>query len=732
MRKGSALIGVLAFALPITIVIASLARWQITETRINHKHVLRQESKNAVDALIEYGFAELQHRFEQQASFATNELAQDKNPLTLPSSHTAFYQNTSIDINSLEIRGGTVPPGTWKYVAKDDLAYDPLIRGQWVYLRDIKVYAKATASQGNTAVSSFLEHTIQVTDAPLFSHAVFYNHDIEFFPYPNMFMNGPVHANGNMYLRPSNKLEFSGPVTLTGDFLLRKKEINNNGHYKEYTGNKVKINNKVAKVDGVMLDSRHTDWRDESLNHFNEGILDRAHDVPTLNPVGIEDYVPDDPTTAANELINSGYALIEPVLPAFFSDGSPNPDFKGAAVRAEKFAYKAGLILRVEYNTAWNPSDPVNQQFVMNAYKYTRSSVSDPLSEPTLDIFGNPSLVSITLPSGIVGNATSTGDAVEVGGDRYPELYNDSGTGAVDGGLYDPRENKGYSLFTLDIAQLRTELHNNNISSFDNNYDWNGIVYVEFPTSNAPDGSGVYAKGNSGGRADNIVVVDPVYQDFALQVINADEVPNPTGAVEEGFTLASNAPVFTVGHINADGALTADSNFAKDSSDEVPVLIAGDAVTPLSPNWPNTRHNSNNDRDSREARDLEISAALISGTNATDSTDNQTESGGVQNYIRKFETWKYSGDANFPFTGPKTTYTVAYRGSIVSIFEPEVKKAEWRSGYARPPIRNFGYSDIFSQERRYPPGTPNVRLFIRGNYNALNENDYNTAVAALP
>ncbi len=65
---------------------------------------------------------------------------------------------------------------------------------------------------------------------------------------------------------------------------------------------------------------------------------------------------------------------------------------------------------------------------------------------------------------------------------------------------------------------------------------------------------------------------------------------DPTNAfLPEGLTVATNAPVYTVGHYNADGTLLADrSDMTTPEANEVPAAIIADAISVLSSKWDTT------------------------------------------------------------------------------------------------------------------------------------------------
>lgn len=371
------------------------------------------------------------------------------------------------------------------------------------------------------------------------------------------------------------------------------------------------------------------------------------------------------------------------------------------------------------------------------------------------------------------------------------------------GGVYDERQDEAVSLYYLDIAALKDALDNRTDEwgeDFDPSTNWNGILYVEFPTDDsAPE------------RDDNIVPA--AHSNLGLAVINGEKanIPSfdnpeddPDNAYDDkvGFTLATNAPMYVIGDYNADGVIEDDSSTSAEDG-EVPALLAADTVTFLSEGWGasgdyfsqysdidltslnlgdkggmdladyydmmykddgtlehETLYNNSGSMDvvdgvrgNRNAGDsrsrwrdpdderievankvvdgsetLEVSAAVIAGVppspeggldadgNATDET-----SGGVHNFFRFLEDWE------------SNSVTIAYRGSILSLFEPEVHTAlapgaaeQWE--VFRPGNRIYGYNELFQQT--VPPGTPTGRTFRARSLRPVSASEFQTKYAS--
>ena len=726
-KKGAALMPVLIIGTGLLTVLTSSLQRGVTEKNINHRHHLRHEAKNAAESVCEYGFAELVRRFEVQTSFPIDELNEANNPLSIPQTFDNFFDATLVDTEASELQGGQVPPGHWEYIDPNDPAneFDPL-KGRRVFVREVEVFAeaKAKSDKQQAHATAYTMQKLQVRDAPLFGHAIFYNMDLELHPGPIMNVYGPVHANHDAYLQAANEITFHEGVASSSEVVHGSKKTGSHTqqgevYIKDGGGVSQDMYNGTGdkNVDSSWLDHRDADWRSKASQRWDGNLQDVDHGVPYLNPLGIEEYVPDDPFTPENELRNYAYAVIEPLLP------TGHPDRKDDAYRDEKYAFKAGLLLRVSEN-AGAPTG-----FEIKAYKYQRENASDPNSLPVIDVMtGNPVEIEVVLPPGLIGDSDAVFTNIETSG--QPEVYSEDGAAQVDGGMFDHREDVRHHMVSIDVGMLRKyvdDTHPDNIGNpaaqlksdyWSNDYDptknWNGVVYIEFPPET-----------NSGGRADKIVRAksyvdsgDGLKRVLALQTIDAEELPSPTYLAEKGLSIATNAPLYMVGNFNADGVAHTNDATAPEAG-EPPASVAADSVTILSNNWDNNRKYSNqNSKNNRVANYTEVSAAILTGLKPTIPDDPGTGtpsswiSGGAHNFPRFLEKW--------------SNKELTIRGSLVALFESEVHELAMPtnfSHYYSPPKRDWGFHDDF-KAGNYPPGSPNARTFRRVQFRDLTAEEY--------
>ncbi|WP_162027157.1 MULTISPECIES: hypothetical protein [unclassified Lentimonas] len=737
---------VLLLATAVAMIAFSLLSTTSNSARITERHVARLQAESTAEALLEYGVAQLADQLEMKTSFTDDELQPGNSPLVIPDSAAAFFADTNIDISSLELRAGVLPSGDWEYISPVDLLYEyDELAGKIVFARAVELYSKATvAANGGGDVTVYLNETFVVRDAPLFTNAIFYNSDLEFNPGYDTDVVGPVHTNGNLEVGANSgyDLVFKGKVTSAQEIF---RNDNSGDVYFPSSFDPLTLAKMIQG--GSALDSDSSDWLEDSTDRWNGFVQDVSMGVKPQSVVAFNEYTPDDPNTAENERDNSAYALIEPLLP------SGHADRKNESVRNQKMAYKAGLVIKLE------PGG------VLKGYAPVRSNSSNALSPVVLDSNGDVTYTEVTLPADLIGDPDSSFTSIE---NNRPEYYNNDvvtttetytyttgkgknketvtgtrevTTDSVIGGLYDHRENRGVDTVALDMERLKhyIDSKDNSGTGFDGTFDvesqWNGVVYVEFPTSLSTT-DGVYDYGTATNDYHIVPAVDSEADtiEMALMLIDAKEVPEPTNVAEPGFTLATNAPTYLVGSYNADGSPHTSDSTEPDDSSEQPAAILADSITLLSDDWPSNRANSNVDGRSNIESDrpassyIEIAAALVTGTpNALPSgasyptTDaSRPNSLGVINLPRFLEYWGSSR-------------TVTIRGSLVSLFESEVRPDGAPSNfndYYVPPTRDWGYNTLFS-EGRFPPGTPVIRNFRRINFSNITKSEYDAAIQSL-
>lgn len=364
-RRGGAIMTTVILMAAVSMLVAYVLRFTVSEAKLSEQAILRIQSDNAAEAMVDYGLADLAARFSMEVSFANNEFAPEKSPLVIRDELRSAFSGTPVDLDSLALVGGEVTTLEQFYVDPLDPAnrFDPL-KGKWIFARYVSFYGRATAIHPALGpVTSYARLTTQLRDAPLFAHAVFYNMDLEFHPGARMTVDGPVHANGTIWLVTTNDLKFEGVMTATKDIRVgmmpKGHQLNWSGLESGQQGRNVWFRNRedewqsLFRGDNAPLNRMegyytslsedfapydYEDWREYATNEFAGNLQSSAHGVPTATPSGILPYVPNE--DGSSELENHAYALIEPNLPI------ASPYHKGEG-EEEKYARKAGLIIRV-------------------------------------------------------------------------------------------------------------------------------------------------------------------------------------------------------------------------------------------------------------------------------------------------------------------------------------------------------------------------------------------------
>lgn len=796
--KGGALLTVLLITTVMSIIIGSLVKLGVEESRVNSRHFLFLNARNAAESAVEYGVAQLADRWRTQVSFPTDDLAPDNRPLELRKEFIDFFEPSGI--SNLSVDGGVVELGRF-YINPDDPAnqFDTQ-KGKMVLARSVAIYGQATVTDPRLgAMTAYARQTLQLRDAPLFSHAAFYNMDLEFHPGPVMTMNGPVHANGDIWIQAINTLTFTDSLTATGNmrygYMLNDGESNqvtqtgnvriNNGRGGTTTpyrgsGSKSSVSSywDAFSATAAIQSAGYNNWRELASNRWGGNVQDSAHAVPNLNPIGFQNYVRDNPDTAAvDDPLNYGYAIIEPNQPAEDLDdaGFKNPVHKGVA-ETEKFAHKAGLIIRVHYSTdgttqldgsalpahavrlrsrpdqdnpfttatAHPASGKVPSDYDTNYYvSFAKIDRDDPFDMSTADYNvkslkqrdadgdvivdddGDPITtdvfevveIPINVSMGTIGGINFTREFEEM---FAAYEYEENSSGTPTSSFYDPRRQKGVDIVEINLWQLRRSIDSYNtdqFSGFEAHQEYNGVIYVEFPND---DGATV--------RDDNIV---RSIDDVGLLITSATTIPDPNSSTawphsgnplndvrDSGLTLVTNNAMYIKGHFNADGSSATGSNTMPDGTGawnpNPPAALGADAIMPLSNNWEfgDSKQSLNN----RVATFTEFNAAMIQGLRPTGKNGSNDISGGNHNFPRFLEKWN--------------SIEFRYRGSMVALFESEIATEGTDTAFYGPPIRNWGFYNEF-RLGNFPPGTPNMRTFRKIDFQFLTADQYNAEMATL-
>lgn len=233
--------------------------------------------------------------------------------------------------------------------------------------------------------------------------------------------------------------------------------------------------------------------------------------------------------------------------------------------------------------------------------------------------------------------------------------------------FFNKRESKTIKATEIDIGHLKRWSETNNTLRAALGRDIRSIYVADKRTQSAGTESGV-------------------------RLVNGQTLPSL------GLTVATPNPLYVKGHYNAPAADLGTANTAHTR----PASLVADAVTLLSGNW--NDGNSDGSLNSRIASDTTVNAALIGGIVPT---ADGFYSGGVENFPRFLEKW--SGK------------TLTYNGSMVVMFYSQIANAPWggTADVYSPPSRNWAFDVNFMDATKLPPGTPELRAIVRGDWKLI-------------
>ncbi len=575
--KGSAIVTAVVITMAFALIIASLLSAALSERKMNHRAALRLEAKNAAETTIEFALAQVKDKFETRTNITASALSSGTDKLIVP---PKSYYSQNVRYDALGVNGGNIPSLSALTFIDPSVAgneQDP-DKGKRVYARRITVLGTATVTDpaGGPDIAAYARADLSVRDVPLFTHAIFYNPDLEIAPGPLMNIDGPVHTNGDLYVAcqgsGSDSLNFRGTVTVAGDVFHAWKNPTGGkgGSHNTETLKEMPVN--FMNGSGTLLNMKDGGvWKDSKMvpssieksfaayatNRWNGNLQTQDHGINTYSPPSFKDYAEDDPSTGSYDPVNSGHQLIEPLLPS----SAPHYD---AEVEKQKMASKAGLYIEVSAS----------------------GTVTAKRKDGTV----------VTLPSGLVST---------------PKYFRDY--------RRRPDGTKSVKCYDLDVGKLKQVIESPTTSSKIAGYnpasDWNGVVYVAFTSTAADLGfTGLrLINGQTGGAAGKGI---------------------PSRGSDPGFTLATNNALYVQGHFNADGNVTNANSATESESGEVPCALFGDSVTLLSTAWNDAVTTSK-----PTAADTEVAAAIVTGIRPSGALGLAEGSGGAHNLPRFLENW---------------------------------------------------------------------------------------------
>lgn len=817
-RRGSIILFALVMLTAISVYIALTLKNSVQESRMNERHFTTIQANNAAESVVEYGTSQLIRRWRSQTIFRANELSPGSKPLQIHSEAKDFFQRQELPITDIELQGGIIPPNARFYVDPNDHdnKHDPH-KGKNVFARNIEIYGRATVT--HPVVGSYTSYAMQVfqlRDAPLISHAIFYNMDLEFHPGPNMDIMGPVHTNGDLFILSENNLYFHGVVTAAGEFRVGRKKADQWPNWTtNHTAKKVWFKDSADNWQNVFKGSGNEkqsasyyqsttdfssnstwkDWRAFTDNKLGGSVLSKAHGVYVLNPVGYDDYTPDEVADGRDTTYNPSYALIEPNLPL------EHTQHKGLG-EEEKFARKVGLIAKIyqagvdtipdhaarirkrpnvddswsnrtlnyltdtsvtdanlqSYNTDYyvafytlkreDPTEPnsdlvLNERFVSQTDPVTGETIqvrqTAVIEEPVylnsgFDRLGNSpgSKPSGSNATNRLANATAAQKLRKQFDDMIAaHPYTQNSSGNTTGGIRDYR---------VELTKPRAE---SSISAIEINLaalaniieDGEHPLFDNYVPKNQYNGA-LYVEFPKNSsyttRTDNLYVAR---ENIALLLTQGGGSDTTLGRVPDP-AYNKNVELRDEGFtLVTNGPLYVKGHFNAD----------GNMNTPSSSDY----NNSDNPASPRPPVALVADAITIlsnswniSGVNTRNPAASDTEVAaalitGISPTNKNGVSVASGGSHNFPrFLENWSGKKFRYRGALVGLFESEIQsepleRADGSAGQYSPPNRQWGFYTPFA-EGNFPPIMPNVRDYKKLDFRFLTKAEYEQKLDALP
>lgn len=634
-ERGSALVTVMMLSLGLIIVVTSILGYSLNERRLNYREAMRLEARNAAEAISEYGLAQVRQLMETRSDFTPTRFTSNEGQIAKPAS--TFWNGSSVytsGTNAPELIIGLINTVTNNATtslyyfdpADPNNEFEPL-KGRYAFRFDIKVISKATVSPATSGALSaqtcYMTQTLSARASPLFSHAIFYNMDLEFMPGATMNIVGPVHTNGRLYVRSqstsaSTSLNFTSQVTTAkGLYAASQKQ-----YFMQRAGN-LDTTNYTSQVtfmssSGSVTGLRDTStgaWRDQAWNSgaspgsesaankdsfrswcsqtYQGNLQTEVHGVPTYNPVAIGNYV--------EGSVNDAHKLIEPSL--ISSDTGYSSE-----VENQKYARLCGIHIIVNPSTTTRTGRmPDGSTVSIPAGKYrVFSKTGVELVLPGQPDYGNNNTtVNVAANANSPLAATPAIPILSVKTDQMTDMRRSSHNYAASRSASNPYSPRVLDIIEVNMTELKkaVDYNVNGLSTttayttgappaMGTNTGWANYIYNPSATPattvalSAINGITNYAAGmwNGGVYIQSIDAASRKNSGVRLVYGRGRVASAATGTI--GLTIATNDALYVLGHYNADGTIDtstgATSSARAPETGETPCSVVCDAFTILS------------------------------------------------------------------------------------------------------------------------------------------------------
>ncbi len=542
--------------------------------------------------------------------------------------------------------------------------------------REFSYVVSAIASNAVGDREASLGAEFLVSYIPLFQFAAFYRNDLEILPGPDMTLTGRVHTNGDLYLNANSSLRIEDDpalgintvqVSAGGDIYRGRKNSSNCEGIVEID----KLEDSVAPsgdLDPAELGCGGSGTRlvpSSELDQWQGSIKSQLETINIPEP----------------DIIEKGTGIFWNKADLRIVLKLDTPDTLGAGpildhtieVQSASGARDVALTTALHdfmRDSAWNAANSLFPGTMPVFY------TDVPLSGPGCGCDDATPTCGNTLLACYNGGIPNRG-----AGGVYAAAMGTAGNFDQDyrrGGFYNWREGKWMLLLNINIGDLLLWNQQNGSPFFSSSDATHGGLVI-FATVEGPAFAGInhYGVRLFGGA------------DLAIPG-GIDVSANPTG-----LTVASDQALYVLGHYNSGlglprqpAALIGDSiNVMSDAYWDPACAGAscrdGQSVTPLLGGF-------------RDGTSTIMNTAFLGGVDTTPGGFAGNYNGGLENYPRFHETW---------------TGTLTYRGSFVSLGEPEHVNGAWcgtgsSCNIYDPPTRDWNFDSAFNDIANLPPLTP--------------------------
>jgi len=652
-RRGSALVTVMMLSFALILIVTSILGYSLNERRLNHREAMRLEARNAAEAVSEYGLAQVRQLMETRSDFTSTRFTSNEGQIAKPSASFWSGSNVSTATGSgpelivgliAQVSNNATTQLYYFDPADPNNEFEPL-KGRYAFRFDLKVISKVTVNPPTGGAGGpqtcYMTQTLSARASPLFSHAIFYNMDLEFMPGGLMNIVGPVHTNGNLFVRSQSSLaatslNFTSQVTAAkGLYAAYQKQVfmQRNGTldttnytsqvtFKSSSGAVVGLRNNTLGMwndqawgTGITPATSTTaaaaapkdSFRSWTSQQYQGNLQTEVHGIPTYNPVAIGNY--------EQGMLNEAHMLIEP------SGRSGDTGYK-PEVENQKYARNCGIHIIVNPSTTDRIGRmPDGSDVTIPAGKYrVFAKNGDELIIP-----GQP---SYGLNNGTINPATRLNSPIAATPARpivmiKPAQMTDMrrtepfliGQVRSASNVFTPRV---LNIIEIDLTELKkaVDYNVNGLSVTTDRYYTTGAPPVTGTSSTSPAWTSyVYNPAATPSLAYTLTAANAIYnyvggvassyvagtwnggvyiqsvdaasrKDSGVRLINGrGRLPSATTGTT-GLTVATNDAMYVLGHYNADG--TIDTSTGATSSaraaevGETPCSVICDAFTILS------------------------------------------------------------------------------------------------------------------------------------------------------